>query len=154
MGQLVLNFRSLAGRFKCDVEIQCLHIYFWAPQQWETTWGAKKFKSPLFLNRTNVSRLPNPKFSHLWQSYLAPTVFNHREFFLPMVLIVAVGDMVHGTSACLCRYTGLLQMRPTVTNTFTDVESILENPWQCQPLLPALLREVEVFCFKPTVLSA
>ena len=55
MEQLVLNFRPLAGGFKCDVKIQFLHTYFWAPQQWENTWGAKKFKSRLFLNRSNRS---------------------------------------------------------------------------------------------------
>ena len=29
-----------------------MHAYFWAPQQCENTWGAKKFKSLLFFNRS------------------------------------------------------------------------------------------------------
>ena len=54
-GQLVLNFRPLAGGFKCEIEIHFLHTYFWAPQQWENFWGAKKFKCRLFLNRSNAA---------------------------------------------------------------------------------------------------
>ena len=50
MGQLKLNFRPLVGGLKCDVEIHFLHTYFWAPQQWENAWGAKKVQSRLFLN--------------------------------------------------------------------------------------------------------
>ena len=58
MGQLVLNFTPLAGGFKCDVELQFLHTYFWAPQKWENSCGAKKFKSRLSLNRSNAQTLP------------------------------------------------------------------------------------------------
>ena len=48
MGELVFNFGPVAGGFKCDVESQFFHAYFWAPQQWENTSGTKKFKGRLF----------------------------------------------------------------------------------------------------------
>ena len=28
-----------------------MHVYFWAPEQWDNTWGAKNVKTRLFLNR-------------------------------------------------------------------------------------------------------
>ena len=57
MGQLVPNFMPLAEGFKCDVEIHFLHAYFWTPQQWENTLGAKKIKTQLFLIRSNVTTI-------------------------------------------------------------------------------------------------
>ena len=52
MGQLVLNFRPVAGGFKCDVESQFFACLFLGATEWENTWGAAKFKSRLFLNRS------------------------------------------------------------------------------------------------------
>ena len=56
--ELVLNFRPVAGGLKQDIDNHFLQAFFWAPQEWENTWGANKFKSWLFLNRFTPPRHP------------------------------------------------------------------------------------------------
>ena len=48
IGQLVLNFRPLAGGFKCDVEIFFCIPIFGSLKEWEHTWGAKNSKFGYF----------------------------------------------------------------------------------------------------------
>ena len=58
MGQLVFNFRPVAGGFNKTDRANFLHAYFRAPQQWENTRGAKNFKTRLFFNTSNESYAP------------------------------------------------------------------------------------------------
>ena len=61
MGQLVLNFRPVAGGFKCNVGSQSfLYAYFWAPRQWKNTWGSKNSKVCYFWTGLMSAPAPAP----------------------------------------------------------------------------------------------
>ena len=76
------------------------HAYFWAPQQWENNWGAKKFKSllfllffsviyrgvrgVLFLNRSNATSKPWNRTS---TKILMKMVTNNEPYQIPNIYL-------------------------------------------------------------------
>ena len=52
-GELVLNFRPVAEGLKQNVDSQFFPCLFLATTAMENTWGAQKFKSRLFLDRSS-----------------------------------------------------------------------------------------------------